>query len=56
MENNAICGLVFFFSSVSTCMLNLPSDSVVGRGVNPILERAGGRITCLMECVPTTHI
>ena len=41
------------FISLSTCMLNLPSDSVVGRGSNPILERREGLITCLMECIPT---
>ena len=45
--------LFLLFISVSMRMLNLPSDSIVGRGVNPILERGEGLITCLIECVPT---
>ena len=34
-------------------MLNLPSYSVAGRGVNPIFEKGEGLITCLIEFVPT---
>ena len=41
------------FSLFFYMYVDLPSDSIVGRGVNPILERGEGLITGLMECVPT---